>query len=221
MKIILKILSIGCLSFVAFIAFFAIVLWFHDNPRDVSQRKQPYKINDELIFKSSFGQIDKITIVGFENRAEGGSLFNYQDPIKILAVRAQREIVKMSKNDAYYCINDSGERFYINDIYYNYYFLSEYDLLKLDSKNYLQFGHMNAWFSYEKYKNYKGNSAPYNSLKLNYRRSEWDDDLTLWYSKKYGILKYTEMIRPATTPNAYWELIEFRRNGKNILPKIE
>lgn len=157
--------------------------------------KKPMKVGDEIILNSSFGQVDKITIISVENYSVPSAPFSIVNE-KVLKVKAKREIVKKSEREDLYCVDDKGETQYIHERDYTYgRFSNPFFLLSYKSGIY-EFGisqalglyggterNMSGQKQIDQYNAYEI-EPQYRSTDYYYHTSYW------WWQKKYGIIKY-------------------------------
>lgn len=214
MKVIFKILGIGCLSVILIIGVFILWLFF---PPDIRKSKQPYRKGDEIILESSFGQIDKITIISVKNWSISAAPFSIFSK-KILKVKAKREILKKSDKIDLYCKNDKGELQYIGDRYYKFRgrFSEPYIFLSLNDEGvYDELGISNDLCS-DASRDMFGQEQieQYNAYEIvNEYTSGHDHALSyIWWHKKYGYIKY------GLVNGDYWQIREF--NGVDVFQKI-
>ncbi|MDB9836796.1 hypothetical protein OAC51_07830 [Flavobacteriaceae bacterium] len=174
------------------------------NKKDL--RWQPYKVGDELIFESNFGQIDKIIVTEIYKSKPPAINFSII-PKEVIDVRIQRKRIELPKvnDDSYnkYDYNGKGVHNTANT------------LLTLDANVYFGGKEYEKSLEYwvplgvEKKKIKHLNAISKNDIEI--KIEEKGKYFTTYeiLNKKYGIISYGY-------EHKNWELKKFLRNGKNI-----
>lgn len=170
---------------------------------DESKEWQPYKKKDILIFKSSKGEFDTIWIkkVSFETAVTDHLSFN-PDRYQYLFIEGE-----ISLNPPFH--NSSGHTIYASDPdYISLDFTKRSDTLKYSWRRV----YINELVELKA----ESPQLKYNSFEIPSENSPRNPNIVYltkyWWSKEYGYVRYE------FSNGYYWELQQFIRDGKNILP---